>query len=379
MASLVVEPVRTWWQRRPFIRLPWTIYRGDPHWIPPLLGNHNEMLGYSHGPFHDDAEVQTFLARRDGVPTGRIAAIINHAHNRRFQERRGFFGFFECEDNPETAQALFAAVEHWLGERHISTVRGPANPTMNHECGLLVDGFDGPPTFMNTYNPRYYAALFEACGFRKAQDLYAFTQSVDALQELAAKRRSFLGRCMKRLNLRFRPVNMRHFQADVRMFLEMLNRAYEHVWGFVPLSVAEMNHMAQGFKSLIAPELTTIAEVDGRPVAAIFALLDYNPRIKAIGGRLFPFGFIRLLANRRAIKRIRVISAQVEPEFQGKGLAPLMVDHMLPAFQAWGIQEVEFSTVIESNQLSYATLRQVGAKITKTYRMYDLELASRPR
>jgi len=156
--------------------------------------------------------------------------------------------------------------------------------------------------------------------------------------------------------------------------LEMFNRAYDKVWGFVPLSVAEMDHMAQGFKALIAPELTTIAEIDGRAAAAIFALLDYNPRIKAINGRLFPFGFIRLLANRRAIKRIRVISAQVEPEFQGKGLAPLMVDHMLPALQAWGIEDVEFSTVIESNQLSYATLQRVGAKITKTYRFYDLNL-----
>jgi len=371
MTSLVVEPVRTHRQRQAFIRLPWDIYRGDPCWVPPLLVNHKEMLDYTHSPFYDEAEIQTFLATRDGVPRGRIAVIVNHAHNRRFQERRGFFGFFECEDNPATAQALFAAVVQWLGERNITAVRGPANPSMNHECGLLVDGFDSPPTFMNTYNPRYYSELVEACGFQKSQDLYAFTERVESLVELAAGRRSFVHLCMKRMNLRFRPVNMRNFRADVQMFLEMLNRAYAKVWGFVPLSAAEISHMAKGFKALIVPELTTIAEIDGRPIAAIFALLDYNPRIKAIDGRLFPFGFVRLLANRKAIKRMRVISAQVEPEYQLKGLAPLMIDHMLPALQAWGMDEVEFSTVIESNHLSCATLRHAGASITKVFRMYD--------
>lgn len=371
MTSIAVEPVTTHGQRQAFIRLPWAIYRGDPCWVPPLLVNHKEMLGYTHSPFYDEAEIQTFLAVRDGVPQGRIAAIINHGHNRRFQERRGFFGFFECENNPETARALFSAAQHWLGERTITAVRGPANPSLNHECGLLVEGFDSPPTFMNTYNPRYYSGLIEACGFRKSQDLYAFTQRVDSLLELAAQRRSFVQLCMKRMNLRFRPVNMRNFRADVQMFLEMLNRAYAKVWGFVPLSAAEISHMAKGFKALIVPELTTIAEIDGRPIAAIFALLDYNPRIQAIDGRLFPFGFIRLLANRRGIKRMRVISAQVEPEYQLKGLAPLMVDHMLPALQAWGIHEVEFSTVVESNRLSCATLRHVGASITKVFRMYD--------
>jgi GNAT superfamily N-acetyltransferase len=374
MSSVVVEPVGTWRQRRQFINLPWPIYRGDPHWIPPLLGNHKEMLNYTHSPFYDDAEIQTFLATRKGVPVGRIAAIVNHAHNRRFQEQRGFFGFFECEDDQQTALDLFDAGKQWLRERKMTAVRGPVNPSMNHECGLLVDGFDASPTFMNTYNPRYYAALIEGCGFRKAQDLHAFYQRIGGLEQICAQRESFLRRCRKRFNIQFRPVSLRNFKADVRLFLEMLNRAYGHVWGFVPLSDAEMNHMAQGFKALIVPELTTIAQIDGRPAAAVLALLDYNPRIKAIGGRLFPFGFIRLLANRRAIKRIRVISAQVEPDFQGKGLAPLMFDHLLPAFQAWGIEEIEYSTVIESNHLSHDTLQQIGAKITKTYRLYDADL-----
>jgi ribosomal protein S18 acetylase RimI-like enzyme len=135
-----------------------------------------------------------------------------------------------------------------------------------------------------------------------------------------------------------------------------------------------MDHMASGFKALISPDLTTVVEVGGQPVAAMLALLDYNPRIKAINGRLFPFGFVRLLANRRAIKQIRLISAQVVPEFQRQGLGPILIARLLGAMQARGIEDVEFSTVIESNQLSFVTLRRIGAQITKTYRIYDLNL-----
>ena len=371
MSTVLVEPVRTWRQRRQFVRLPWAIYRGDPHWIPPLLANHKEMLDYTHSPFYDDADIQTFLATRDGQPVGRIAAIVNHAHNRHCGEQRGFFGFFESENDPEVARSLMAAVRQWLGDRGITAVRGPANPSMNHECGLLVDGFDAAPTFMNTYNPRYYAALIEGCGFHKAQDLFALHQRTSALVQTADKLAAFVRGSCQRLGIRFRPFDLRNFRADVQVFMETFNQAYAQVWGFVPFSPAEIDHLARGIRPLITPDLTAIAEVDGKPVAAVLAMLDYNPRIKAIGGRLLPFGFIRLLANRRAINRIRVVSAQVVPEFQRQGLGPLLMAHLLPAMQARGIDEVEFSTVIESNQFSFATLRRIGATVTKTYRMYD--------
>src|SRR5262249_31728486 len=156
---------------------------------------------------------------------------------------------------------------------------------------------------MNTYNPRYYGALIEGCGFRKAQDQYALHLRTSALEEVVAKRSSFARECQERLGVKLRPLDLRNFKADVRLFMETFNRAYQKVWGFVPLSTAETDHLAEGIKTLISPGLTTIAEIDGQAVAAMLALLDYNPRIKAINGRLFPFGFIRLLANRRAIKQ----------------------------------------------------------------------------
>lgn len=374
MSSLVVEPVFSWWQRRQFLHLPWDIYRGNPYWIPPLRGSQKQMLNYTKSPFYLDAEIQTLLATRRGKPVGRIAAIVNHAHNRRFQEMRGFCGFFECEDKQETAAALFDAAKAWLAARGMTTLRGPASPSLNHECGLLVDGFDASPTFMNTYNPPYYQRLFEEYGFHKSQDMYAFYGGIDQLAQVAKNLEALTQDCQRRFDIRLRPMSTKHFIEDVRLFLEVFNQSFDDVWGFVPMSAAETEHMAHDLKALIVPELTSIAEINGEAVGAVFALLDYNPRIKLIDGRLFPFGFIRLLSNKKAIKRIRVISANITPKYQKWGVGLLVVSRLLPAVQAWGIQNVEFSWVLESNSLSFKTLERIGAKITKTYRMFDADL-----
>lgn len=374
MNSLVVEPVVSWWQRRQFLNLPWDIYRGSPHWIPPLRGNQKQMLNYTPSPFFREAEIQTFLATRGGRPVGRIAAIVNHPHNRRFAEQRGFVGFFESEDQQETAAALVNTAQTWLAARGMNKLRGPANPSMNHECGLLVDGFDQSPTFMNTYNLPYYPALFEACGFRKSQDMYAFWGSTNQLAEVAKRIEPLTKDCLSRFDIRIRRFDSRRFVEEVRLFLAIFNESFADVWGFVPMSAAETEHMAREMKALIVPELTAIAEIDGHAIGGVLALLDYNPRIKLIAGRLFPFGFMRLLYNRKAIKRIRVISANVISKYQKWGVGLVLLTQLLPTLQAWGIEEAEFSWVLESNTLSSKTLQRAGATITKTYRMFDKDL-----
>jgi GNAT superfamily N-acetyltransferase len=371
---VVVEPVLSSAQRRRFIELPWTIYRGDPHWIPPLRGNLLRLLNYAPCPFYDDAEIGTFLATRGGHPVGRIAAIVNHAHNRRFDERRGFFGFFECENCDETAAALFTAAEAWLAARGMTAMRGPANPSMNHECGLLVDGFDASPTFMNTYNPPWYAGLFERSGFTRAHDMYAFSGTIDALVKVADRIAPITESCQKRFGIHFRPFRMRSFRQELRLFLDIFNRSFDTLSGFVPLSESELADMARDLRPLMVPELTAIAEMQGKPVGVVFALPDYNPRIKAIDGRLFPFGFLRLLLNKRAITRVRVLSANVVPEYQTFGIGLVLLTSLLPATLRRGVREVEFSWVHESNRVSYSVLDRIGMKITKTYRMYDRDI-----
>ena len=375
MSALVIEPVKSWWQRRQFLNLPWDIYKGDPNWIPPLRGNQKEMLNYSYNPFYDDAENQTFLAKRDGRPVGCIAALVNHAHNRRYKEKRGFFGFFDCEDKQETANALFDAAKSWLAEKGMTAIRGPMNPSMNHECGLLIEGFDSPPTFMMTYNRPYYQKLVETYGFVKAQDMHAFWGHIEMLSGLDKKLEFIVAECKRRFEVKLRPLDTTRFAEEVQTFLNIYNQSLVGTWGFVPISDAETAHMGKGLRQLVVPEMTMIAEINGSPIGAVFGLLDYNPRIKLIGGRLFPFGFIRLLWNRKAIKRVRLISTNVIPEYQKWGVGLLIVAHLLPAVYAWGIEEAEFSWVLESNTLSHGTLKRGGAKIIKTYRIYDLEIS----
>ena len=256
----------------------------------------------------------------------------------------------------------------------MTSLRGPVSPSLNHECGVLVEGFDSPPTFMNTYNLPYYEKLFVDYGFRKSQDTYAFWSSVTHLAEVVKDLEPLTKDCQRRFDIRMRPMNTKKFVEDVRLFLDVFNQSFEDVWGFVPMSAAETELMARDLKALIVPELTTIAEINGEAVGAVFALLDYNPRIKRIDGRLFPFGFICLLSNKKAIKQIRIISANVIPKYQKWGVGLLVVAQLLPAVQAWGIKDVEFSWVLESNLLSFKTLERIGARITKTYRMFDMDI-----
>jgi GNAT superfamily N-acetyltransferase len=373
MSNLIIQRVVTARQKRQFLDLPWTLYRDDPNWIPPLRGDHKELVGYKPHPFYARNAIQTFLAYRDGEVCGRIAAILNQGHNAQYNERRGFFGFFDCRDDQEAANGLFDAVRKWFAEQDIHCLRGPTNPSLNYEVGLLIDGFDSPPTFMMTYNRPYYVKLVENYGFRKAQDLYAFWGEIDMLPKIAQKLQPIAEQIIERFNVKLRSMDTSRFVEDVEMFLEIYNRSLVNTWGFVPMSSGEVRRMAGGLRYVIIPEMAVAAEIDGRVVGVSFGLPDYNPRIKEINGRLFPFGFVHLLRNRQAIKRIRLISTNVLPEYQRMGVGLVMLHGLAPKAIAWGIEEAEFSWVLESNSLSFGSLKKGGAKITKTYRVYDIE------
>jgi len=363
--------VTTRQQRREFLSLPWKLHSADPNWVPPLRQHQAELVGYRKHPFHERNEMQTFLAYRNGEVCGRIAAILNNGHIERYDERIGFFGFFESVNDQEVANVLFRAVAAWFADRDVHRIRGPANPSLNYEVGLLVEGFDSPPTFMMTYNPSYYANLVEGFGFEKAHDLYAYWGHLGMMPEISRKLAPLSEQIIERYEVKLRTIDTRNFRKDVEDFLSVYNRSLVDMWGFVPMTPAEIRHVARELKHLLMPELTCAAEVDGRLVGAAFGLLDYNPRIKQIDGRLYPFGFLRLLHNRRKIRRLRIISANVIPEYQrlGVGLA-LMYGIGVRALQ-WEPEEAEFSWVLESNRLSRRSLEKGGAKRVKTYRLYD--------
>ncbi len=375
MSQLLVTPVTSRAQQNHFINFAWKHYAGDPQWVPPLLMEHKKLLGYKHHPFYDDGEIQTFLATRDGQVVGRIAAIVNNAHNRRAEEKRGFFGWFESIEDQHVANALFDAAAAWLKDRGMTAIRGPANPSLNYECGLLVEGYHSPPTFMMTYNKPYYGKLVEGWGLAKVQDLYAFWGHVDMLSGLDQKLWFIANEAKERFNVKIRTFDRSRFREEVEMFLRVYNASLVGTWGFAPLSQAEIKELAAGLKMLIAPELALVAEVDGQPIGACLGLLDYNPRVKAINGRLFPFGFLRLITNKRAIKKMRVISINVVPEYQRWGLGIVLLGGLIEPIKAWGMHEAEFSWVLETNTLSRGSLEKGGARLDKTYRIYDRDLA----
>ncbi|MBL8891371.1 MAG: GNAT family N-acetyltransferase [Planctomycetaceae bacterium] len=370
--SVVVQPVATKAQQNQFVRFPFKLYAQDPCWVPPLEQNLRELLGFAKHPFAAMNPIQTFLAYQNGEVVGRIAGIVDNGFNRRYNDSKVMFGFFESIPDQTVANALFAAVQRWGAEQGMTSMRGPLNPSLNHETGLLVDGFDKSPTFMMTYNPRYYEQLVTGFGFEKVQDLYAFWGHVDMLKTLDSKMKFVVDEAQRRFNVHVRPIDKRYFARDVAMFMDIYNKSLPGTWGFVPMTDAELKHAATGLKHLIVPELSSIAEIDGKAVGVVFALPDYNPRIRAIRGKLYPFGFIRLLWNRQAIKKVRMISTNVLPEYQKWGLGLVLLNHLIPTIHKWGVQEAEFSWVLESNHLSRATLERGGAIREKTYRIYDL-------
>lgn len=261
----------------------------------------------------------------------------------------------------------------WLAERNLDTIRGPVNPSLNYECGLLVEGFDSSPCFMMTYNPEYYGRLIEACGFEQTQDLLAFHGHVNMLEGLDEKLAFIGAEAKSRFNVKVRPLDPSRFTEDVDAYVDLYNKSMVGTWGFVPLTQGEMKHFATGLKQLLVPEVTCFGEVDGKVIGAAFCLLDYNERIKQIDGKLFPFGFLKLLRNRKGIRNMRAVATNVVPEYQAWGIGLVVMQGLLPRVLEWGIENCEFSWVLESNKLSRGTLEKGGAKRYKTYRLYDFE------
>jgi len=372
--AITVRAATSWRDRRRFQRLPWTIYANDANWVPPILSQERLLLGWGRHPFFDHAEMVTLLAEHNGKVAGRIAVFVNEIHNTKYGEKRGFFGFFECVDDVAVARALFAAGQAWLEQRGMTAWRGPVNPSLNYTCGLLIDGFASPPVFLMTYNPPYYAALIEACGFAKTQDMYAYEMDVALLAKLVDRYKPAVMSSLEGDDFVVRRFDRKRFAAEIRTFLEIYNRALDGTWGFTPLQQGEVTHIAKEMGQIIAPEFAAFAVVDGAPVGAVLALLDYNQIIRKLDGRLLPFGIFRILLGRKRINVARAMAVTMLPEYQHSGLGIVLLDRLVESAKPWGLKSWEFSWVLESNEASRGSLRRAGTKLTKTYRIYDRAL-----
>jgi hypothetical protein len=372
--AVTVRPVASRRDRRRFQRLPWAIYAADRNWVPPILAQERLLLGWGHHPFFENAEMVTLLAERGGRVVGRLAVFINHIHNRKYREKRGFFGFFECINDRDAARGLFDAGRRWLLERGMTAWRGPANPSLNYSCGLLIDGHDKPPVFLMTYNPPYYSALIEEYGFGKAQDLYAYEMDVVHLAKLVERYKPAVASALGDGGLSVRPLDPSRFDDEIRLYLDLYNKALEGTWGFTPLQPDEVKHIAAELRHVISPELVAFAMLGDKAVGAAFALLDYNQIIRKLDGRLLPFGLFRLMWGRKRIDAARALTVTMLPGFQQSGFAIVLLDQLVEAARSRGLAHWEFSWVLETNASSRGSLTRAGTKLAKTYRIYDRDL-----
>lgn len=366
---VAIEKVESRRSRRDFIELPYRLYRADPFWVPPLRIEQRALLDAGRHPFYREAEIEQFLARSGGRAVGRIAAILDHRYIRHQGENAGWFGFFECEEDPEVAAALLEAATGWLAQRGVRLMRGPANPSANYECGLLVEGFDSPPCVMMPYNPPYYARLLERMGLRKARDLYAYHTTATEIQVARAER--LAERAAREHGVRVRPVRLRDFRAELERFFQIYNAAWSRNWGFAPMSREEMEALGRQMRPVVDPNLALLAELEGRPVGCALALPDINQALRHARGRLFPLGLFKILYHKRAIRRMRVLILGVLEEYRATGAAAALYAALFRNGRRAGYDEGEFSWVLEDNVLMNRSLEALGARRYKTYRIYE--------
>lgn len=355
-----------------FIKFPWQIYHSDPHWIPPLI-TEQKFIFSNKNPFWEHAERTLLLVKEEKKVLGRIAAIIDFNHINFRQEKCGFFGFFECVEDYSVAERLLNAARDWLKEKGMEIMRGPMNPSMNEECGFLIEGFDSSPTLMMTYNPPYYLEFMERYGLQKARDLFAYLAPVTGEQ---LERLNRLAERVKKRepNLTVRPANPRRFRQELEIIKQIYNSAWNRNWGFVPMSDKEIETMGKRLKPLVVPEIIQIALFNGKPAGFLMAFPNYNQVFKKINGRLNLVGIIKFLWFKRKINTVRLITLGICPEYQKRGVDVLLYLESLKGTQKKGYKFAEYSWVLEDNLLTQRAAEMMGGKLYKKYRIYEMPI-----
>ena len=361
--------------REAFIQFQWRIYERDPAWVPPLILERKEFLNRDNHPFYLHGDATLFLAKRGDEIVGRIMASDDPNYNTLHQSNVGCFGLFESVDDADVATELFTAASGWLRRRGRSEMIGPIDYSTNYVCGLLIDGFDHPPTLLTAHNPPYYARLIEAAGFQKEVDWFAWwfdpkNAPIERLRRLVDAR-------TKKTGVQIRSINLRDLVGDSQRLAAVFNQAWSSNWGFVPFTEAEAKYMAVEMRPIVDPRMTLIAEVNGAPVAFVICVPDINAALKHINGRLtrfgLPIGLLKLLWYRRKIRNARFVALGVVEKFRRAGIAEALVLRVLEEGASRGFT-AELSMTLEDNIMVNRFIETMGASKYKTYRIYHCSL-----
>lgn len=374
---LDVTPVKGRQQAEEFIRLPGRLSDADPNWVEPLWFERRRFLSPRTNPFFEHAEVAIWLAKRDGRAVGRISAQIDRLAPAVDGLKLGYFGMLAAEDNPETMAALFEAAEGWLTDRGVEVIRGPFDFGINQTSGLLIDGFDTPPSLMMGHDQPWLAAGVEALGYTKAKDLVAYRMNTKG--GLLERLRKMAERASDGVVIR--SIDMRRYRDEIALIGSIFNDAWADNWGFTALTDAEVEAMGDEMKPILDPGLVKIAELHGEPVAFIVLLPNVNAAIADLGGRLLPFGWLKLLWRLKfaPMRTGRVPLMGVRKDHSGSLLAKTLPLKLIYALQprglARGLEELELGWLLEDNWPVRRVVEMVGGRQVKTYRIYE----KRPR
>ncbi len=357
-----------------FIELPWSIYKTDPYWVPPLKMALKDVLNIKKHPFYKTARIKTWVAEKDKQVVGRIMAINNHSYNKFQDTKIGHFGFYESIEDKEVAALLFKTAEGFLKSEGLTSMQGPVNPGTNYECGLLVRGFDDDPQMMMTYNPKYYQGQMENLGYKKAMDLLAYNIKADfKMADIILK---IADRTEKKSKVSFRNINKKNWMKEIEILFDIYNDAWEENWGFVPMTKEEFFHTAKDLKGIVDENLVQISEVNGKPAGFILTLPDLNQVFKLIpNGNLLPTGIFKLLYPKKYINRVRVITMGIKKEYRKIGLETLLYKYnQIEILKNPRIKNIEMSWILENNLEMNKPLLTMGAKAYKSYRIFEKNL-----
>jgi len=385
-------------ERKRFIKVPWKIYKGDRYWVPPLIGERLEFLDPSKNPSFEHIDAAFFVAKgfvtseqfatpQPGAPPpagseqtlGSIGAFVNHRHNEFHNEQVGFFGFFETVNDYDVAEPLLQTACDWVRERGMTAIRGPANFTGNDDAyGMLVDGFNARPVVLMTYNPPYYPEMVERFGFQKAMDLWAWYVDMAGLgpnaENLPPKLVRIVEKVRQRTNVQIRKADFKDWDNLVEQVKKIYNSAWELNWGFVPFTDAEMDHLAEGLRQFIDPDVIFLAEIDGEPVGFSLPLPDMCIPLQHMDGRFFPLGWLKFLWYKRQIDWLRIFALGVIKEYRGRGIDALLYYETAKAAIAKGYRHAEMSWILENNDMMNRAIKMFGAELYRTYRVYEMAL-----
>jgi len=358
-------------QLKRFIDFPHDLYKNDPYYVPELYISQKELLT-KENPFFEHSDACLFLVDEGKKILGRIAAIENRVHNGLYGEKTGFFGFFESVDNVEVASLLFKAALNWCRQKGLLSLLGPINFTTNDPCGLLIDGFDRPPVVMMPYNKAYYKNLFENMGFIKEMDLFSYEIHSHYFKQAELQRLIVRSEeKIKNLGISIRPIQFQHFEKEIVPLRKVYNESNKDNWGFTPLNEKEFRKMARELKMLVPENLVLVAELNEEMIAYILTLPDFNQVFRHIGrGRLFPFGFFKLLYYRKKINRARIMILGIDKKHRNKGIDLVFYNRINQHLDGMGIFQAEACYVMESNRVMNSVLSKLGCQVIKRYRIF---------